>query len=91
MSTTQLTAFAFRSGHIGFVTSGVPLPAGALYIARGPEHIVGPLVRGNARLAYDNETYLVPGCPEAETEEQAFQAFMTFFGRIRDALVRRAA
>lgn len=89
MSTTQLTAFAFRSGHIGFVTSGVPLPAGALYIARGPEHIVGPLVRGNARLAYDNETYLVPGCPEAEDDEQAYQAFIKFFERIQESLQKR--
>lgn len=91
MSKRTLRAYAYRSGQIGFNRMREPMPEGTLYIAHGPEGVVGPLVRGQARLAYDNATYLVPGCPEAETEEQAMQAFMTFFGRIRDALVRRAA
>ena len=83
-----MIAYAFRSGHIGF---GTTVPDGALVIAKGPAKVVGPLVRGNARLAYDNETYLVPGCPEAADDDEAIKAFMRFFDRIRDQLTRATA
>lgn len=76
--------YAFRSGHIGF---GDHVPDGALFIANGPKKVIEPLVRGNARLAYDNETWLVHGCPEAQNDEQAYKAFIAFFGRIRKQLV----
>ena len=85
----QLIAYAYRSGQIGFTSPREGIPNGALFIARGPTTVVGPLVRGNARLAYDNETYLVPGCPEATTETEAFEAFMRFFERIRNAMLRK--
>lgn len=91
MSNKKIRAYAFRSGQIGFQPMGESMPDGTLLVATGPEKIVGPLVRGLARLAYDNETYLVPGCPEAETDEEAFKAFMTFFDRVRMALTRQAA
>lgn len=83
-----MIAYAFRSGHIGF---GTTVPDGALLIAKGPKKIIGPIVRGNARLAYDNETYLVPGCPEAENDEQATIAFMRFFDRIRKSVEKTLA
>ncbi len=77
-------AYAFASGHIGFTESAVP--NGALLLASGPKDVVEPTVRGMARLAYDNETLLVPGCPEAETRDAAFAAFTTFFERVQLAL-----
>jgi hypothetical protein len=80
-----MIAYAFRSGHIGFGTS---VPDGALFIANGPAKQVGQIVRGNARLAYDNETWLVPGCPEAQNDEEAYKAFVAFFDRIRKQLIR---
>lgn len=83
-----MMAYAFRSGHIGF---GTKIPDGALIIAKGPEKIIGPIVRGNARLAYDNETWLVPGCPEAENDEQAYNAFIAFFERIRSQVTKALA
>lgn len=83
-----MIAYAFRSGHIGF---GTKVPDGALIIAKGPAKIVGQIVRGNARLAYDNETWLVPGCPEAENDEQAYNAFIAFFDRIRSQVTKALA
>lgn len=84
---------AFRSGHLVFMEGTCPdhrIPAGALLVAVGPAHIVGPTVRGLARLAYDNETWLVPGCPEAEDDDAAFKAFTTWFDRVQVALGRHA-
>lgn len=91
MSNKKLRAYAYRGGQIGFQRMSEPMPEGTLLVAVGPERIVGPLVRGLARLAYDNETYLVPGVPETEDDEQAFKAFMMFFDRVRIALERKAA
>lgn len=31
-----------------------------------------------ARLGYDNETYLLPGVPESENEQQAYDAVLKF-------------
>lgn len=89
-----MRVFGYRSGHLMFVegpmAEGVASAAGALIVAVGPADIVGPTVRGLARLAYDNETYLVPGCPEAgDDEDAAFKAFMTWFGRVQAALARK--
>lgn len=39
-----------------------------------------------ARLAFDNETLLVPGIPEAESLNDALVAAMTFADRIRKML-----
>jgi hypothetical protein len=83
------TAYAFRSGQIGFIPGSQPVPDGALVIAKGPTEIVRSVVQGAARLAYDNQTWLVPGCPEAENENAAYDAFIRFFERIRDHMARR--
>jgi hypothetical protein len=79
-----IRAYAFASGQIGFTNSA--LPKGALLLAYGPEEIVRSTVRGNARLAYDNETLLVPGCTEAEIQAQAYEAFTKFFDRVQSQL-----
>lgn len=82
-----MMAYAYRSGQIGFAGS---VPDGALFIAKGPEKVIGPMIRGLARLAYDNETYLVPGVPEAEDDDRALKALLTFMDRVKIATMRRA-
>lgn len=77
----KIRAYAFASGEIGF--TGNALPNGALLLAYGPVDIVRDTVEGNARRAYDNETLLVPGCPEAETQTAALEAFTKFFERVQ--------
>jgi hypothetical protein len=78
---SNIRAYAFASGHIGFTDSA--LPNGALLLAYGPEDVVRSTVEGNARRAYDNETLLVPGCPETETQTAALEAFAKFFERVQ--------
>ena len=81
-------AFCYRSGQIGFIEHG-PIPEGALMLARGPQDIVASSIHGLARLAYDNETWLVPGIPEAANDDQAFEAMMTFIDRVASSISRR--
>lgn len=90
-SKRKVRAYAYQSGQIGFAPGNAPVPDGALVFAYGLESIIAPTVRGLARLAYDNETYLVPGCPEAENDTEALKAFMTFQDRVRVAIARRQA
>jgi hypothetical protein len=80
----QIRAYAFGSGEIGF-TSGC-VPAGALIIAKGEDKIVRETVSGLARRAYDNETLLVPGVPEAQDEGAGYEAFKRFHGHVQNAL-----
>lgn len=88
-----MRVFAYRSGHLMFIegpmAEGVATTAGALIVACGPADIVGPTVKGLARLAYDNETWLVPGCPEAQDEDAALKAFTTWFDRVQAALEKK--
>lgn len=70
-----MKAFCWRNGVIGF---GRSTPPGALQIADGPEEFLRLAVTGCARLAYDNATWLVPGIPEAEDNDAAFDAFIVF-------------
>ncbi len=76
-------AFCYRSGQIKF---GKSIPAGALIIAKGPERPLREMIEGKARLAYDNETLLVPGIPEAESEQEARVALAVFVSRINRSL-----
>jgi hypothetical protein len=88
-----MRVFAYRSGHLAFIegpmTEGTAALSGALIVATGPKDIVEPTVKGLARLAYDNETYLVPGCPEAEDDDAAYKAFVAWYERVQTALERR--
>jgi hypothetical protein len=88
-----MRVFAYRSGHLMFVEgpmqNGVSVADGALLVAHGPADIVGPTVRAAARLAYDNETYLVPGCPEAESDDEAFKAFTKWFDWVQSCLNKK--
>lgn len=72
-------AYAFRSGKIGF---GTKVPKAALKIDQGDRKFTAT-VRACARLAYDNKTWLVPGIPEAKTENEAINAFNNFCRFVR--------
>jgi hypothetical protein len=89
-----MRVFAYRSGHLAFIegpmTEGTAALSGALIVATGPKDIVEPTVKGMARLAYDNETYLVPGCPEAgDDDDAAYKAFAAWFDWVQMALEKR--
>lgn len=90
-----MRVFAYRSGHLAFIegamSEGTAALSGALIVAVGPKDVVEPTVKGLARLSYDNETYLVPGCPEApdDDDDAALEAFAKWFDRVQVALRRR--
>ena len=75
---THIHAYCFQSGEIGF---GPRVPAGALPIVDGPDADVHRVIHGSARLAYDNETWLVPGIPEGEGDER-LDALFAFRDRV---------
>lgn len=58
-------AYCWRSGVIGFSEK---VPDGAIKFAEGRIGPLKNLIYRCARLAYDNENWLVPGVPEAEDE-----------------------
>lgn len=68
-------AFVHRNGVIGFAQRQ---PRNALRIATAPLRRLRSIVEVVARHAYDGKTLLVPGIPEAETEQQAFAAAHRF-------------
>ena len=67
----RVHVYCWRSGQIEI---GDSVPEGAMHIASGQEDIVREHIQGTARLAHDNETYLVPGVPEAESDSAAITA-----------------
>jgi hypothetical protein len=73
-----MRAYSYRSGEIGFTTG--PIPAGTLFLAQGANL---DFIKGLARRAYDNETYLVPGVPEAADDDAALEAYSVFFDRVQ--------
>jgi hypothetical protein len=65
-----------RSGEIEFHRrKNIP---GLLLIGQGSKSDLEARTIARARHAYDGETLLVPGLPEAETDEQAFTAVEAF-------------
>lgn len=70
-----MRAYCFASGEIGFSRS---IPDGALPIARGPAKLLRQKVCAVARHAYDGETLLVPGIPEAPDQLAAVDALVRF-------------
>lgn len=77
--------YCYRSGEIGFALRQEP--PGAIVIAHAPHGIAEPAVHGSARLAYDNQTWLVPGIPEAKSEEDAYQAMLRYESTLRRTIV----
>lgn len=78
-------AFAWRSGIIEF---GRRVPNGALPVDHGTERSVRRRVEPLARHAYQKGVLLVPGVPEAQSDEEAFEAWQRF-KRLMDAKRRR--
>lgn len=78
---TRVAAYCFRSGQIRFNCPS-RVPKGAITLLCGPRKEVFRTIRQTARLAYDNQTWLVPGIPEAINEEAAFSALETYADRI---------
>jgi len=70
-----MIAYCYRSGQIRF---GTKVPEGAIQVAKGPAKPLREMIRNVARHAYDGTTLLVPGVPEAETDEDAETALMRF-------------
>lgn len=78
-------AYCYGSGQIGF---GEKCPGGALPLVRGGDQEVRDFMSGVARHAYDGETLLVPGIPEAENQTIAFQKLIVFLNWIEPAAKR---
>ena len=63
-----MKAYCFASGQIEFASRG-DVPAGAIHFASGPKRKLVPFIEAVARHAYDGETLLVPGVPEAQGDQ----------------------
>ncbi|EEI1617885.1 host nuclease inhibitor protein [Salmonella enterica] len=74
-----ITAYCWASGLIEF---GHTLPEGALPIITGNEKRVREEVEVLARHAYNGDL-LVPGIPEAVSQDEAHEALVRFFREIR--------
>lgn len=68
-------AYCYRSGEIGF---GFTIPDGALPLGMGRAKNLREIVEVNSRIAYDGKTLLVPGIPEADTDDVALAAWRYF-------------
>lgn len=71
---STITAYCWASGLIEF---GNPLPEGALPIVTGNEKQVRDVVTVLARHAYNGDL-LVPGVPEAASQDEAREALVRF-------------
>ena len=80
-------AYCYRSGLVEF---GETLPKGALLIDKGRGKKWRKGVEVKCRLAYDGETYLVPGVPEAETNKDAYSAYERFCQWLKSCRAKKA-
>lgn len=73
----MISVYCYKSGEIGLAECR-PAPEGTVVIFRSERPLleVFDQVAITARLAYDGETYLVPGVPEAESQPAAFDALI---------------
>ncbi len=81
------TAYCGRDGVIRFCQVGEN-PQGTLPIATAPLADLNHVFAALARHAYGNETYLVPGVPEAADGDAAVDALCVFYLRVKEALER---
>lgn len=72
---SEIIAYCFASGRIEF---GATQPKGALPIVSGEEERIRRLIGATARHAYDGETLLVPGVPEAPDQIAGVDALIRF-------------
>ena len=78
-------AVVWRTGMIEIVTS---VPDGAIEIARGGKKQLEECVLPPARLAYDGRTWLVPGIPEADFDDEAMAALKAFQMQVKIRLAK---
>lgn len=71
----QVSAYCFASGEIQL---GKRVPGGAVVLVTGPRSELKREIDVVARLAYDNQTQLVPGLPESRSVESAIKAVVAF-------------
>lgn len=78
-------AFAYCN-RAGVIEIGSFTPKGALPLGKGKANTLTNIIQSIARLSKDNKTWLVPGVPEAETDEEALEAAIRFHARVKDRL-----
>ncbi|AWD90835.1 host nuclease inhibitor [Burkholderia phage vB_BmuP_KL4] len=83
-----MKAFAWQSGLIEFASA---VPSGALLIADGPGKELRRVIGVWARHSRSNDELLVPGVPEADTEDAKLDALIAFSLRIKDRLAKARA
>lgn len=80
-------AYCWRGG---IIEIGVKTPRGALRLAAAPKATLKRALSPLARLAYDGTTLLVPGVPEAETDDAALEAVRAFVPRLQHGIQRHS-
>lgn len=83
-------AFAFCDRR-GVIEIAAYKPAGMFPLGKGRAERLTNIIQGIARQAYDGRTWLVPGIPEAETDEEAVEAAKRFRDRVSDRLKKGGA
>ena len=72
----MVCVFCFRTGVIGFRENPADIPRGSITIAVGESEALKHKVSACARHDYDGVTLLVPGVPEADTDQEAYDALV---------------
>ena len=70
----------------GVISIGKYTPEGMLPLGKGSEADLKTAVSAIGRLAHDGKTWLVPGVPEAGSEEEAATMAQHFWMRLRARL-----
>lgn len=85
------TCWVWRTGaiEIAVLTGRSKPPRGVLQIVCGPARVIDEAVCVCARLAYDGKTLLVPGIPEADSDDAALDALIEFQNQVRRRLEGR--
>ena len=81
-----MKAYADASGIIGFAKHGEPIPEEMLCFASGPKKKLLDAIKGCARLSKNNETWLVPGIPEAADQTEGIEILIEFEKAIKERL-----
>ncbi len=71
----SIFAYCFACGVIKF---GDTVPKGALAFVKGREDAVRDLICATSRHAYDGQTLLVPGVPEAVNQADGIEALIKY-------------
>lgn len=83
-----MKAFVWKSGQINIAEI---VPDGAIEIAIGPDEVLRTSIINTCRIAYDSQTCLVPGIPEAINSDAALDALFTYKKHLNTDLSRRLA